>query len=545
MAHSMTRREFLKGSTAGSVSLASLGHAGPAAGRAAGSAVPPRVGDYRIYFGDLHNHSSVGYAQGSLERAFEIARNHLDFFAFTPHGYWHDIGHYENGIEKKWLDGFEVTKKRWPEVLEMVRRYDRPGQFVAIPGFEWHSRSLGDYHILFPTAKAEYARFDDLRRFQQFAKERGAIMIPHHPANRLGHRGANLEWLDPEVSPVIEIYSEWGNAEHDRAPYPYVRHTECGRWTRNTLQHFLRQGHRLGVIASTDDHLGYPGAYREGLAAVLATELTREAIFDALRHRRTYAVTGDRILLDFQVNGRIMGTELPHTRQRELAVTVTGWDQLDRVEILKNNRVLHRDFPMDRVPGSRSWEQPVLLRFEFGWGPWPALDMTRICDWDIEIRLEGGRLEDVQTCFQAGPLDETRRDKIVERSAQHLRVQSFTALRQQFEDIPTKAVVLKVRGNPETRVDVSLRKPATVSLSQTFRQLAESGETLFTGDFPKESALLHRLVFHDHYHTSYQVSDVDDGEQLSWYYLRAVQANNQIAWSSPIWVEPRARGSKT
>ncbi len=545
MAHSMTRREFLKGSTAGSVSLAALGHAGPAAGGAAGSAVPPRAGDYRIYFGDLHNHSSVGYAQGSLQRAFEIARNHLDFFAFTPHGYWHDIGHYENGIEKKWLDGFEVTKKRWPEVLEMVRKYDRPGQFVAIAGFEWHSRSLGDYHILFPTAEAEYARFDDLRRFQQFAKERGAIMIPHHPANRLGHRGANLERLDPEVSPVIEIYSEWGNAEHDRAPYPYVRHTECGRWTRNTLQHFLAQGHRLGVIASTDDHLGYPGAYREGLAAVLATELTREAIFDALRHRRTYAVTGDRILVDFQVNGRIMGTQMPYVKQRELAVTVTGWDQLDRVEILRNNQVLHRDFPMDRMPTGGSWDQPVLLRFEFGWGPWPALDMTRICDWDIEIRLEGGRLEDVQTCFQAGPLDETRRDKIVERSPQHLRVQSFTALRQQFEDIPTKAVVLKVRGNPETRVEVSLRKPTAVSLAQTFRQLAESGETLFTGDFPKESALLHRLVFHDHYHTSYQVSDVDDGEQLSWYYLRAVQANNQIAWSSPIWVEPPARGSKT
>lgn len=64
----------------------------------------------------------------------EVARNHLDFFAFTPHGYWHDIGHYENGIEKKWLDGFEVTKKRWPEVLEMVRRYDQAGKFVAVAG---------------------------------------------------------------------------------------------------------------------------------------------------------------------------------------------------------------------------------------------------------------------------------------------------------------------------------------------------------------------------------------------------------------------------
>ncbi|UCG57032.1 MAG: DUF3604 domain-containing protein [Phycisphaerales bacterium] len=541
----MTRREFLRASAAGSLSLMPLGCSELASGPASRSPSRTKVGAYHVYFGDLHNHSGVGYAQGSLERAFEIARSHLDFFGFTPHGYWHDIGRYENNIERKWLDGFEVTKKRWPDVLDILRKYDEPGKFVTIPGFEWHSTSLGDYHILFPTLDAEYVRFDDLRQFQQFAKDRGAIMIPHHPANRLGHRGANLDWLDDEVSPVIEIYSEWGNAEHDRAPYPYIRHTEGGRWTKNTLHHFLAQGHRLGVIASTDDHLGYPGGYREGLAAVIATKLTRQAIFEAIRNRRTYAVTGDRIHLGFQVEGRIMGSELPYTRRRELKVTVTGWDQLDRVEILKNNRVLHRDFPMDRVPTPQSWDQPVLLRFEYGWGPWPALDMTRVCDWDFNISLEGGTLEEVQTCFQSGPLDEKRRDRIVERSRQHLRVRSFTALRQQFEDISTKAVVLKVRGTPDTRVKVTLRKPTDVSLLQTLRQLAESGEMLFTGDFPKESAMLHRLVFRDHYHTSYTVTDTDNGKGVNWYYLRAVQANNQQAWSSPIWVEPRTDKSKT
>jgi len=97
-----------------------------------------------------------------------------------------------------------------------------------------------------------------------------------------------------------------------------------------------------------------------------------------------------------------------------------------------------------------------------------------------------------------------------------------------------------VRGGPDTRVKVALNKPTNVSVSQTFRQLAESNEMLFTGDFPKESAMLHRLVFADHYHTSYKVPDTDDGKGLNWYYLRVVQANNQYAWSSPIWVEPKA-----
>jgi len=166
--------------------------------------------------------------------------------------------------------------------------------------------------------------------------------------------------------------------------------------------------------------------------------------------------------------------------------------------------------------------------------------MTRICDWDFTITVEGGVIENVQSCFQAGPLDESRRDKVLKRSDKHLRVQSFTALRQQFEDISTKAVVLKVRGGPDTRVKVALNKPTNVSVSQTFRQLAESNEMLFTGDFPKESAMLHRLIFTDHYHTSYKIPDTDDGKGLNWYYLRVVQANNQYAWSSPIWVEPKA-----
>jgi hypothetical protein len=43
-------------------------------------------GEYTLFWGDLHNHNSVGYARGSLERTYEIAKEHLDFLAFTPFG---------------------------------------------------------------------------------------------------------------------------------------------------------------------------------------------------------------------------------------------------------------------------------------------------------------------------------------------------------------------------------------------------------------------------------------------------------------------------
>ena len=354
------------------------------------------------------NHNQVGYAQGSLERSFEVARNHLDFYAFTPHSYWPDMGEYDGKIQYKWRNGFAVAKARWPDVVRLAREFDDPGHFTTILGYERHGTMEGDYHILFPDLDGDYELVERLDDLKAFAKRRGCILVPHHPSNRLGHRGVASSSIDTSVSPVLEIHSEWGCAEHDRAPHPYKRHTEGGRWTKHTLQHYLSEGHRLGVIASTDDHLGYPGGYREGLAVVKATALTREAIFDAIRSRRTYAVTGDRIELDFSVNGAMMGQSVPFAREREIRATIRGWDMVDRVEIVKNGRVIHRDFPVDRIPGADRWSQPVVVRFEYGWGPWPALGWGGTADWDFEFVVEGGSIEGFHPCFTSGPLDEFR-----------------------------------------------------------------------------------------------------------------------------------------
>jgi hypothetical protein len=83
---------------------------------------------------------------------------------------------------------------------------------------------------------------------------------------------------------------------------------------------------------------------------------------------------------------------------------------------------------------------------------------------------------------------------------------------------------------------MALQSPTALTLSRTFRELAESGEMVYTGDFPKESGMFHRLVFEEHYQASYNLYDIDEGKTDTWYYLRVVQANGQYGWSSPIWV---------
>ncbi len=496
--------------------------------------------DYHHYFGDVHNHNAIGYAKGGLRRSFEIAQNQrLDFYALTPHAHWHDIAQYEGGIERKWHRGFEVTKDRWSEVLKMVREFHKPSAFVTFPGYEWHSSSMGDYHLLFPNDHAELYLADTLAQLQAFVKRSGAIMIPHHPANIMGRRGANFGARDPALAPLLEVYSEWGNAVSDRGPYPYIRHSPGGRWTKNTLQYRLAQGDRFGIVASTDDHLGKPGAYSQGLAVVLATELTREAIFDAFWNRRTYAVTGDRIQLCFSLNGSEMGQELAYVRRRNLEVKVSGWDQIDQVEVLKNNRVLHRDFPVDNSYSFDAWEHPVLIWFEYGWGPWADLNMAEVTLWDVRFEVENGRLVGVQPAFKAGPFEEKHRDRILDQGDRSVRLQSFTARRQEFEDQAQKGIALKVEGDGSTRLKITASLPSVRSWNYTLAELMESNQVLLTGDFPKETALLHRPVFANNYQTSFSIVDEDEGEEVNWYYVKVSQANRQFAWSSPIWVEDK------
>jgi hypothetical protein len=51
--------------------------------------------------------------------------------------------------------------------------------------------------------------------------------------------------------------------------------------------------------------------------------------------------------------------------------------------------------------------------------------------------------------------------------------------------------------------------------------------------------MLHRLTFAENYETEFTFEDEGDGSRADWYYVRVVQANEEMAWSSPIWVEKK------
>lgn len=490
-----------------------------------------------IYWGDIHNHNDVGYAKGSLERSYEIARDSLDFFCCTAQTQWHDMPQMPQNKHMKWVNGFKAAKDSWPTMLQFAERYNEPGKFVPFLGYEWHSSGFGDVCIMFPGAEAELVYINDIKELQKYAADHDAVLIPHHPAYKQGRRGQNWDVLDTKVSPVVEIFSEHGNAESDRSPGRYIRHSMGGRVTKNTLQWLWEQGVKVGVVASTDDHFGYPGAYGEGLAAVYADSLDRKSIMEAIKARRTYGVSADRIELDFRLNGRFMGEEIPHTPTRKINVKVKGKDVVERVEILRNNQVIYRDYPIDRPIRSRSWDRPVLCRVEFGWGPWAALNMARICDWKFDLRISGGKVISATPCFQSGPYDEQRRNKVTMLNNKHYQVSSYTSRKQAFAEMANNSVILEIQGSPQTKLTMEIAQPTKLSITKSLAELAELSHIDFTGPFTSESLLLHRPVFADNYETEFEFTDKSNSGKTDWYYARVTQTNGSLAWSSPIWVE--------
>ena len=103
----------------------------------------------------------------------------------------------------------------------------------------------------------------------------------------------------------------------------------------------LKAGYRLGFVGGGDIHDGRPGdalehvlpkfageTYPQGLTAAFVPALTREAVFDAMATRQTYATTHSRIYLDVQCGD--------DPRRLRLLVRAASEDGLARAVCVRN-----------------------------------------------------------------------------------------------------------------------------------------------------------------------------------------------------------------
>ena len=122
-------------------------------------------------------------------------------------------------------------------------------------------------------------------------------------------------------------------------PLPLSNIGMGGNVPGSSLQEAWARGYKLGVLASSDCH---GEAQEHILIGLWATELTREGIWEALWQRRTFGTTGaQRIELAFNADGFPMGSLYSTDTDPVFEAAVKGTRPLQRVEIVKNNEVLH------------------------------------------------------------------------------------------------------------------------------------------------------------------------------------------------------------
>lgn len=493
---------------------------------------------YKLVYGDIHNHNAHGYGRGSIERSVENARSHLDFFAFTGHSSWHDLGDY-GGRAAHFTEGFKRLKATWPHVQKVIADSNRDSEFCSFLGFEWHSNFFGDQCVVFPEDFQPIYYTSKLEELRRFCIERSALMIPHHLGYPSGRRGANWKAFDEACTPVVEVYSYHGNSDDDRGPYPFLSGSPGGRQTSNTTQAALGRGLRFGFVGSSDSHSGFPGAYGEGLMAALVTELTRAEILAAIRARRTYALTGDRIEVAFTVNGAILGSTIDCGRDLDVEYSVEGRDELDCVELVMGGQVVHRAWPA-LGSGVAAPEDTGLMqvRFEYGWGPWGSLGVDRITDWAFDVSLSEGEITRVFPCLGSGPFDENRRHRVAKEGPRALSIRSFTSRTDAYMGNPNHSAVIEFRAPAGASMCVQRTSPGEARDEVPIAGLMRQSSHMHVGPVPAESCQFHRIVPRAASRLEGRVR-LEAPQGRSHVYLRARQKNGHMAWVSPVFAERR------
>lgn len=314
-------------------------------GMASGKSNPVKLVDtppeYNLYFGDTHAKTGMTDGLGTPDDYYKHARHGagLDFAAIADHNWWEC-----SRVEGPFFD--RMPDEVFDYIQEAGNRWNRPGEFATLIAIEEYGfeDARGHRNVYYrDSGRKRVFRGARLQELWEFLEGEEAIVIPHHTII-WKH---DLRQFNPKYERLVEVYSMHCSSEYKGNPL-------CNKLQDGlSVQEILATGARLGIIASSDNHNGNPGhsprpsrftnlCYSGGLAAVYAPELTREAVYDALKDRRCYGTTGERILLWFELNGSMMGREIQGDGSpRRILVEALGTARVSRVEVIRNNRVVH------------------------------------------------------------------------------------------------------------------------------------------------------------------------------------------------------------
>ena len=527
---------------------------------------PSALYAYNLYWGETHHNTyQFGEQVPPMDEICRCAAAHLDFYAaayYTPQasafqrgGHPGEVAGKQDLILEKWKSDARLAGE-WDQVERATAAYNQPGRFVTFPGYEWQGDgTCGDHNVIHLTEGHPIARVMTVGQLYGGLRAIDAIAIPHHTGYQPGFRSPDWSRCDERLSPFVEVYSVHGCSETDEEWIGLRRNSHMGPGTAGgTYQDALDRGLHVGAVCSTDNWSDMPGCHGQGLMAVWAEELTRESLWRAFLARRVYGVTGDRIRLEFTVNGMPMGSVGPAADRQTINARVVASDALDRIELLRDGRVIatHCHQGTWCLP-PRGRRGRFKVRLEWGWGPRPnELDLPER-RWQGRLSIAEGRLTGCEPCWitpgQVMPALKGGHADLVgcsaTRSADGPR-QNATVF--EFEAMPEADLRLELNGQV---LQSSVHELARGSRMMWYR---DECVTMLERHFGLEPhshertdpyyamayrAKLHRIIPEAGYTAEFVYRDDEPVDHETHYRLRVEQRNGQRAWSSPIWVSRR------
>ncbi len=258
----------------------------------------------------------------------------------------------------------ETSNDVWKQVVNNVAQFNEEDRFVSMLGFQWQGEDNEEGLRQFiyakdskPLLRKKESKNSALKKIYRTHTPKELLAIPCFTGSSLAP--FDFKDFNPEFERVVEIYNAWGSSEctaKQGNPFPINSKKKKGAtaFDKGTIRHALNQGHRFGFTAGgLDDRFTYENLidegqkqYSPGITGIMAPQFSRDALFEALYQRRTFATTGPRMLLGLNLANAPIGSELSTLQKPGLIVNrhisgfAVGTEDLEKIEIIRNGEVL-------------------------------------------------------------------------------------------------------------------------------------------------------------------------------------------------------------
>lgn len=311
----------------------------------------------RLYFGQLHSHTTYSDGSGTLDDALNYINNinesdNIDFTAFTDHSNYFDTATeinpeaslYNKSLMTKYSQGI------WGEYKRKIAEFNASAAnrgVIALGGFEmtWsggpgHMNTWNTEGIVSRNNKTLNNKTNDAGMKAYYAllsKPEGVSSVSqfNHPGTTFGTFSDFAYW-DPIIDTRVSLV-EVGNGEGAIGSGGYFP----------SYQYYtmaLDKGWHVAPTNNQDNHKGKWGNANDARDVIITDDFTEQGIYDALKDRRVYASEDKNLEITYTVNDELMGSIIQDVPEKlSLNVTLSDTDDLiSKAEVIANSgRVVH------------------------------------------------------------------------------------------------------------------------------------------------------------------------------------------------------------